>query len=835
MPGELLSLRVLGTPTTRARSGPSLLLWTVAPLAALLLSAAVSAQSTGVPATSVRLLLPSSVVYDAAGNLYLAESSNHLVRKVDLLGMITTVAGTGVQVFSGDGGPAASASLDSPGGLALNARGDLFIADTHNHRVRRVDAKTQQISTVAGTGAAGFSGDGGEATAALMKLPSALACDAAGNLYIADTGNHRVRRLAASTGILTTVAGTGVQGFSGDGGLGTAAAIDSPTSLAVDAAGNLYLADTHNQRIRKLKAPDGRISTVAGNGSFGRSADRVAASSAALALPRGLSLDAAGNLYLADSANHRVLRIDAVTGVLTTVAGAGVQAYLGDGGSPTASAFDGPHATVISPAGLVTIADTTNGRVRQIFGATASSAGVLRTIAGLGDTTPGDLLISAPAVVGYGNLGAVTASLVSPVAATGRIVFLETQAGATSTLGSAGMISNSAVLDTSGMAVGVHNITASFPGDATHAAAQSTTLVLTVTPRDAVATPGPASMIYGQPVPALTGTVDGVLPRDMANVSVTFAVSAAALPPVGTYPIMAVISGSAAANYSLKTAPGSFTVTQAASKITLSTSGTDPLAPVLFSQAVSTTAGSPTGTITLLSGSTVLSVSPIAAAGSAVRLATGTLAAGTYLFTAVYSGDANFTPSTSPVLSVTVGPVTPATTVDFSVAATGASSQTISSGGAASFSFAVGMSGGSLSSPISLAATGLPPLAASTFDPGYLPPGAGPSAFILTIATPKAAANRGSSEFPLRVLLVLTAPVLAVFRRRRVWAGMGSVVSVAMLSLAGFTALAGCGDRIHTADTPSTAKTYNIVVSGTATTPSGGTIKHSANVTLTVN
>lgn len=610
--------------------------------------------------------------------------------------------------------------------------------------------------------------------------------------------------------------------------------IDSPTSLAVDAAGNLYLADTHNQRVRKLSAADGRISTVAGNGSLGSSIDGVAASGAALALPRGLSLDAAGNLYLADSANHTVRRIDAMTGVLTTVAGSGAEAYLGDNKVPTAAALDGPHATAVSPAGLVTMADTSNGRVRQISGATASSAGVLRTIAGLGDTTPGDLLISAPSVVGYGNAGSATASLVSPVAATGQIVFLETRAGATSTLGSVGVTNNSAALDTSSLSAGTHNITATFAGDATHSPAQSTTLLLAVSPRDVTATPAAASMIYGQSVPALTGTVAGVLPRDAGNVSAAFAASAPAVAPVGTYPITAALSGSAAGNYSLKIAPASLAVTQAASKITLSSSGINPLAPVLFSQVVSTTSGVPMGTITLLSGSTVLSISPIAAAGSVVRLATGTLTAGTYLFTAVYSGDANFTPSTSSALNVTVGPTTPAT-VDFTLAATGAGAQTISSGGTASFSFAVGMSGGSLSSPISLAATGLPALATSTFDPGYLPPGSGPSAFILTVSTPKAAASVGTYDLPLRALLAFAAPALAIFRRRRGGTGLGSAMGVCLLYLAGVTALAGCGDRIHTADTPNTTRSYNIVVSGTATTPSGATIKHSANVTLTVN
>ena len=810
------------------------MLWMVA---ALLLGAAVaiSAQSAGVPATSIRLLLPASVVYDAAGNLYLAESSNHLVRKVDLLGMITTVAGTGVQGFDGDGGPATSASLDSPGGLALDTQGDLFLADTHNHRVRRIDAKTHLISTVAGTGVAGFSGDGGAAIAAQLKLPSALACDAAGNLYIADMGNHRIRKLAAGSGILTTVAGTGVQGFSGDGGPGTAAMIDSPTSLAVDAGGNLYLADTHNQRVRRLSLTDGRISTVAGNGSVGRSVDGVAASGAALALPRGLSLDAAGNLYLADSANHTVRRIDAVTGVLTTVAGSGAEAYLGDNGAPTVAALDEPHATVVSPAGLVTMADTSNGRIRQISGATSSSAGVLRTIAGLGDTTPGDLLIAAPSVVGYGEAGSVKASLVSPVAATGQVVFLETMAGATSTLGSVGVTNNAASLDTSSLPAGTHNITATFAGDATHSPAQSTTLSLNVTPRDVTATQAAASMIYGQPVPVLSGTIEGVLQRDTENVSATFAAAAPTLAPAGTYPIAAALSGSAAANYALKTSPASLTVTQAASKITLSASGSDPLVPVLFSQAVSTTSGVPTGTITLLSGATVLSISPIAASGAAVRLATGTLVAGTYVFTAVYSGDGNFTPSTSTTLSVTVGPVTPPPTVDFNVTATGASTQTISSGGTASFSFGVQMIGGTLSSPISLAATGMPPLATTTFDPGYLAPGSGPTAFILSVRTPKAAARLGNPDLPLRALAIIAVPLVASVRRRRRWAGLTSAMGVCLLCLAGMTALSGCGDRIHTADTSSTARTYNIVVTGTATTPSGSTIKHSANVTLTVN
>jgi sugar lactone lactonase YvrE len=218
------------------------------------------------------LVLPSAIAYDTQGNLYVADAGGHVVREVSAAGVIRVVVGNGVQGFSGDGGAATAAELDSPLGLAVDAAGDLFVADSHNQRVREVLAGTGVITTVAGTGTAGFAGDGGPAKAAVLDLPTALACDAAGNLFVADTGNHRVRRIAATTGVITTVAGNGVEGFGGDGGAATAAMIDSPGGLAVDAAGNLYLADTHNGRVREVNAATAVISTVASVG---------------LALPRG--------------------------------------------------------------------------------------------------------------------------------------------------------------------------------------------------------------------------------------------------------------------------------------------------------------------------------------------------------------------------------------------------------------------------------------------------------------------------------------------------------------------------------------------------------------------
>jgi hypothetical protein len=243
-------------------------------------------------------------------------------RKVDSSsGRITTVAGTGTPGFSGDDGPATTAQLMGPRGLAVAADGNLYIADFGNHRVRRVGLSSGRITTVAGTGTAGFSGDDGLATAAQLANPTAVAVDAAGNLYIADNGNHRVRRVDPS-GVITTVAGTGAQGFSGDRGPAIAAQLNSPVGVAVDTAGSLYIADRGNERVRRVD-PSGVIITVAGTGVQGFSGDRGPAIAAQLNTPRDVAVAADGTLYIADYDNHRVRRVDLSSGVITTVAGTG--------------------------------------------------------------------------------------------------------------------------------------------------------------------------------------------------------------------------------------------------------------------------------------------------------------------------------------------------------------------------------------------------------------------------------------------------------------------------------------------------------------------------------
>jgi sugar lactone lactonase YvrE len=247
------------------------------------------------------------VAIDGAGNLFIADTGNGRIRRVDATThIITTVAGNGTSGFSGDGGPATAAELGGPYGVAIDRAGDLFIADYSNQRIRRVDATTHIITTVAGNGTYGSTGDGGLATAAGLVGPVAVAIDGAGDFFIGDGYGNRVRRVDATTGIITTVAGNGTPGFSGDGGPATAAELNYPADVAIDGAGALFITDTGNERIRRVDATTGTITTVAGNGTFGFSGDCGPATAAQLDLPQGLALDAAGDLFIADWGNNRV-------------------------------------------------------------------------------------------------------------------------------------------------------------------------------------------------------------------------------------------------------------------------------------------------------------------------------------------------------------------------------------------------------------------------------------------------------------------------------------------------------------------------------------------------
>ena len=326
----------------------------------------------GGAATSAQLYWPRGVALDGAGNLYIADSGNSRIRKVDPAGVISTVAGDGTRGYGGDGDPAAAAQLASPFGVALDGAGNLYIADQGNNRIRKVDA-AGAITTVAGGGPVG---DDGAAVAAQLYWPTGVALDGASNLYIADQNNNRIRKVDAA-GAITTVAGDGTLGYSGDGGAATAAQLNRPAGVAPDGSGNLYIADSGNQRIRKVDAA-GVITTVAGDGTFGYSGDGGAATAAQLNSPRGVALDGSGNLYIADLFNNRIRKVDAA-GVITTVAGDGTRGYGGDGGPAVAAQLNRPFGVASDGAGSLYIADNSNHRIRKV-----DAAGVITTVAGDG-------------------------------------------------------------------------------------------------------------------------------------------------------------------------------------------------------------------------------------------------------------------------------------------------------------------------------------------------------------------------------------------------------------------------------------------------------------------
>jgi sugar lactone lactonase YvrE len=408
----------------------------------------------GGAATGALLNNPDGIAVDSAGNVYIAEWNNSRVRKVSTSGIITTVAGTASAGFSGDGGLATNAQLNRAGGITLDSAGNLYIADNANNRIRKVTASTGIITTVAGNGNWPFAGDGGLATAAQINGPTGVAVDGSGNLYIVDQGNSRIRMVTASTGNISTIAGTGTSGFTGDGGTATSAQLNNPQRVAVDGSGNVYITDQNNAAIRKVaggimttimtrgnigitdqnhgdgasasfagfnqpygvavatgsgnvyiadyanyrirmvNATTGNISTVAGNGNGGFAGDGGAATSAQLNRPYDVLVDGAGNLYIADTYNHRIRMVNASTGNITTIAGTGASGFGGDGGQATSAMLNYPQGLALDIAdNLLFISDTNNNRIRQVN----LTTGVITTVAGNGGG-------------GYGGDGALSTS-----------------------------------------------------------------------------------------------------------------------------------------------------------------------------------------------------------------------------------------------------------------------------------------------------------------------------------------------------------------------------------------------------------------------------------------
>lgn len=319
----------------------------------------------GGDATLAQLSVPGGVAVDVSGNLYIADASNQVIRKVDAFGTITTFAGTsGVSGYSGDGGAAVSAKLNLPYGVGTDPSGNVYIVDMNNSVIRKVNT-LGVISTVAGNGLSGFSGDGFDATNAQLNYPSGIAIDASGNMFISDQGNNRVRKVT-SLGIISTYAGTGLAGYSGDNGPALAADLSAPWGVALDAGGNLYIADMGNHAVRMV---DGSLNiySYAGIGIGGYSGDLGAASAAKLSHPCGVATDGAGNLFISDADNYVVRKVDALH-YITTYAGNGTMGYSGDGGPALLAQFNTPPQGGICTdgAGDVFVGDWHNWTVREI-------------------------------------------------------------------------------------------------------------------------------------------------------------------------------------------------------------------------------------------------------------------------------------------------------------------------------------------------------------------------------------------------------------------------------------------------------------------------------------
>jgi trimeric autotransporter adhesin len=331
-----------------------------------------TAGTTGVtgPAISAQLSAPRGGMFDSFGNLYFADSGNNLIRKIDhITGAISTVAGTGTSGFAGDAAAATSAQLNGPTNVVLDAAGDLYIADSGNNRVRFVDVNSGLISTIAGTGTAGFGGDSGLATAAILNDPQGLALDLAGNVYVADTGNHAVRRFNPKGGAIVSIAGTGTAGYSGDAGPASFAALNSPAAIALDLNGNIFIADSGNSVVRVI-SPLGQISTYAGQrGSNANAGDGGAATSASLLNPSDVTADAAGDVYIASGGEVRMVN---ATGIISTVAGTGAAgSYSGEGGASTSAVIPSPASNLLlDSAANVYISDTAGNLMLEVASAT---------------------------------------------------------------------------------------------------------------------------------------------------------------------------------------------------------------------------------------------------------------------------------------------------------------------------------------------------------------------------------------------------------------------------------------------------------------------------------
>lgn len=628
----------------------------------------------GGPAIDAEMDEAFGVGLDAAGNFYIADTDNNVIRKVNVAaGVITTVAGTGEFGFSGDGGPATSAQLQSPFGVVVDAAGSLYIADWGNSRVRKVDATTGIITTIAGSGSPGsFSGNGSGGPALDASIgPIAIALDSSVNIYLADLGNDCIWKIDAATGIINQIVGDGVLGFAGDGGPASSANLNAPLGVGLDQLGNIYIADTKNERIRKVDAATGIITTVAGDGTAGYAGDSGLATAAELNGPQGVALDPDGNLYIAEFNNCVVRKVDASTGLIDTYAGQGTCGFSGDGGPATLAQLGSTPAVALDTHENLYIAD--GGKRIRVVGALNTNL--------IATTTT--LTVSTTALTAGESLTlTATVTAASGATPTGPVTFYN----GTASLGTGSLNAGRVATLTVTPAIGSYSITASYGGSTTDASSASSPPIA-VTVSSISTTTGlvaaPTALTAGQTL-TITATVDAASGATPTG-TVTFLNGAASLgagsvnangvadltltPAIGTYSITASYGGSSTDAPSASPPPITVTVSASATTTTLTASASSLTYGQQLTLTATVTAASgptPSGSVNFLNGTTSVGTGSVNSAG--VATLTLNLAVGAYSITASYGGSSTDSASvSSPPVAVTVTAAATTTTVTSSL------------------------------------------------------------------------------------------------------------------------------------------------------------------------